>query len=275
VTAELRLAKMSAAGNDFVVLEREEFRRLGGSAEDWIRRICRRGLSVGADGVLLLERLGEERVGVTFHNPDGSEAFCGNATRCAARFARLRGWASGRMVLATAVGDVPAEAGPDGVRIELPGPTDLGVLEIGLAGQPGLRGQHVIAGVPHFVLVVDEVTEAPLERWGPYLRRHPSFGPSGTNVDVISAGQDGSTKIRTWERGVEAETLACGSGAVAAALVVRIQRGATTTRLVPASGVPLDVELVQAGERSGKAILAGDARLILEGRVGPEATTGF
>jgi len=212
---------------------------------------------------------------VTFYNPDGSEAFCGNATRCAARFALLRGWAGERMVLSTSVGEVPAEVSPDRVRIELPGPTDLGLLDIEPSARPSLRGRHVIAGVPHFILTVDEVSDAPLDLWGPELRRHPRFGPEGTNVDVISTGPDGTLKIRTWERGVEGETLACGSGAVAAALVSFVEGGEATIRLMPSGGVPLQVEFLGPRDRPRTAVLTGDARMVLEGRVGPEAVRGF
>ncbi len=269
----LRVTKMSGAGNDFIVLGPEEARRLAGDLPEWARRVCRRGLSVGADGVLVVEPCGADRVRVVFVNPDGRESFCGNGSRCAARFAHLRGRAGGFMTLQTLIGDVPAEVDGEIVRLSLTFPEDRGSVRLE-KGSARLEGRFLVAGVPHFVAVVDDVAVAPLEIWGPWIRRHPRFAPDGTNVNLISWRPDGTLAIRTWERGVEGETLACGTGAVAAAAVVRARASPEGVRVVPASGVPLVVAFRQRSDRE-IAVLEGDARLVFEGTLTEEATSGF
>jgi diaminopimelate epimerase len=263
----LPVTKMSGAGNDFVVLDAAA----AASVQDlraWVRRVCRRGLSVGADGVLVVSPE-DGAVRVRFYNPDGGEAFCGNGSRCAARFAVLRGLAGRSLRLRTAAGEVAAEVIGDRVRLRLPAPRDLGPWE-GRAGGEPLAGRRIVAGVPHLVLEVEDVAAAPLERWGPALAHAPEFGAHGTNVDVVSARAEGGLSIRTWERGVEGETLACGSGAVAAGLFAAIGGRGSDLTLVPASGIPLRV---QAGPDA--AFLEGDARVVFEGTLSEEAISGW
>ena len=262
--------KMSGAGNDFIVLGPGQAERIGADKTGWIRRVCRRRLSVGADGVLVVEPGGGDRVKVTFRNPDGSPAFCGNGSRCAARFAHISGMAGTAMTLETAAGDLAAEIVGDQVRLRLPAPIDHGVKNFDLGGQR-VAGRFVSAGVPHFVVVDRDFAADALQRWGPPIRRDPVFGPDGANLDLVRRSEDGSLRVRTWERGVEGETLSCGSGAVAAAFVVRLANGPRTARVVPASGIPLTVQLPGAPEHPDAAILEGDARLIFEGRLGVDA----
>ena len=266
--------KMSGAGNDFIVLGPEEAALVGGDVATWARRVCRRGVAVGADGVLVVAQAGAGTIEVRFLNPDGGEAFCGNGTRCAARFAVERGWAPPHLVLRTAIGDVPAEVGAGAVSLRLPPPHDAGAREIEVQGSV-LLVRCVQAGVPHAVIEVPDVHAAPLARWGPALRRHDAFGPQGTNVDVLSRTSDGEILVRTWERGVEGETLSCGSGAVAAALVALAGTGRTHVRVVPASRIPLEVTIPGLPDAPEAAILVGDARIVFEGILDPEATAGF
>lgn len=274
MSAGPRLVKMSAAGNDFLVLDAEGLGRVKGDLAGWVRRICRRGLSIGADGVLLVEPAGPDRVRVKFLNPDGSPAFCGNGSRCAARYARDRGFAGPTMVLETEIGELPAEVLDERVRLTLPPPRDAGPRTLEWPGRQ-LAGRSIRAGVPHFVVRTAAVAEAPLERWGPRVRRHPAFGEEGTNLDLVAPRPDGRLEIRTWERGVEGETLACGSGAVAAAYAARLEGGPERVTLLPASGVPLTVLLPGPAESPELAILEGDARFVFEGVTGPDATRGF
>ena len=261
----LRFAKMSGAGNDFVVLGPQGIAELPDDVGGWVRRVCRRGLSVGAAGVLLVEPDDAGRIRVRFHNPDGSDAFCGNGSRCAARFARLEGLAGDTMTPATSAGELAARVEEERVRLELPPPRDDGELTLEL-GAETLRGRRIHAGTPHFVTSVENPAAAPLERWGPGVRHHPQFAPRGVNLDVVRI--DGShVQLRTWEKGVERETLACGSGAVAAAFAARAHGAGERVIVVPASGVALEVEF---GEAHGVA-LVGDARLVYEGCLDPEA----
>lgn len=270
----MRIVKISGAGNDFVVIGPDEAAILGDGLVGWTRRVCRRGLSVGADGVLVVEPSRKGHVRVRFLNPDGAEAFCGNGSRCAARYAGLRGWTDGpSVVLDTAAGEVEARVETSSIRLELRAPTDLGPMVLDLDGVD-IEGRHIDAGVPHFVTIVPDVAFAPLELWGPAVRRHPRFGDAGTNLDVVTLGTS-EISLRTWERGVEGETLACGSGAVASALVARQQGAAETVRVVPASGIALTVGLPGPATSPRAAILEGDARIVFEGELRAEGIEGF
>ncbi|NIM00793.1 MAG: diaminopimelate epimerase [Acidobacteria bacterium] len=262
---------MSGAGNDFLVVGPADAARLGEDRASWARRVCRRGISFGCDGVVIVEACATDRVRVSFVNPDGSSAFCGNGSRCAARFAHLEGLAGRTMVLETAVGEVPAEILPDGVRLELSAPEDHGEIVIEGAGRAH-RGRFVTAGIPHFVQFVDDPGTAPLEEWGPLLRRHAYFGSAGTNVNLASLDA-GRVRLRTWERGVEGETLCCGSGAVAAAFAARRHGAPQRVEVVPASGIPVFVELPGDMATPRAAILEGEARVLFRGEIDPEAWT--
>jgi len=265
---------MSGAGNDFIVVEAERFPGLPADLESWTRRICRRGLSAGADGVLVVERQETGTIGVRFINPDGSEAFCANGSRCAARFAHLRGMADRSMILETSAGTVPAEVVGNEVRLTLPLPVDRGRVALEISGERH-EGWWIVAGSPHFVEFVDDPAAVPLERWGPLIRRHPDFGPDGVNVNLAAGdGKDGLI-LRTWERGVEDESLACGSGAVASAFAARLAGAGDSIRVLPRSGIPLFVGFRETGDDPGQAVLVGDARVILEAELSEEATLGF
>lgn len=272
--AAIRFTKMSGAGNDFVVLEADEASRLGEALAAWVRRVCARGVSVGADGVIVVRREGDGVIGMRFLNPDGGAAFCGNGTRCAARFARQRAWAGDTMVISTQIGEVPAEILGDRVRITLPPPEDHGRLTLEVEGRR-FAGRHVVAGTPHFVVPFEDLAAAPILEAGRPLRRHPHFGDAGTNVDFVAWRSDAALGIRTFEKGVEGETLSCGSGAVAAAFAARIDGAAAIVRVVPWSGVPLQVSFPGPVDRPLAAVLEGDARVVFEGSLNPEAVEGF
>src|SRR5262249_24600051 len=150
--------------------------------------------------------------------------FCGNGSRCAARFAVMSGLASWPVLLQTDCGVLRAEPAPgdNDVRIEVPAPTPPVLRRLALHERT-YEGSLLTAGVPHFVLRVDDPRAVDVARLGAALRAHPDLGPEGANVDFVGpAGADGGGRrsLRTFERGVEAETLACGSGAIAVASVL-------------------------------------------------------
>lgn len=272
---KVRACKMSGAGNDFVVVRADESERLGDRLVEWTRAICRRGVSIGADGVLVVGGGADSPVTVRFLNPDGSEAFCGNGSRCAARFAALQGLAGRSMVLATSAGLVPADVlDHERVRLRLPVPRTLGTAIVTVGGT-AIEGCHVDAGSPHFVVAVPDVAGAPLERWGPVMRRAEIFAPAGVNVDLIATRSDGGLEIRTWERGVEGETLSCGSGAIAAAAAARLRHPRRTVfEVLPRSHMPLTVRFVESDEQVPTVEFEGDARVVFEGLVTAEALRG-
>jgi diaminopimelate epimerase len=266
----LPFVKMSGAGNDFVVLDASTWETVPGDRALWVRAVCRRGVSVGADGVLVVGPDGAGRVRVSFFNPDGGEAFCGNGSRCAARYAAAGGAAPAAMTLATAVGDVPARVNGGVVRLTLPAPRDLGAIVLEGAAET-FRGRRIIAGVPHVVIPVAGLASYPLERVGPVLRRHPELGPSGANVNLVESDERGRIHVRTWERGVENETLSCGTGAVAVAMAARLDGAPDHVVVVPRSALSLTVTIEGDPARPISASLEGDARFIFEGVLHAEA----
>ena len=270
----IEIVKMSGAGNDFIVVGPEQRDAIGADRREWIRRICRRRLSIGADGVLFVRSTGRDRVEVIFHNPDGSKAFCGNGSRCAARFAHANGMAASPMILETATGEVAANLEGDKVRLRLPAPVDLGTMPLNPRDN-SVSGYFVRAGVPHFVILDAALGPEALSQWGPRIRRDARFGPDGTNFDLVTRTDPDRLDLRTWERGVEGETLSCGSGAVAAAFAARLDGGAATLRVVPASGIPLTVDLPGPPHAPEAAVLTGDARFLFSAVVNDEATRGF
>jgi diaminopimelate epimerase len=266
---------MSGAGNDFVVVDAPTWDAIPGDRSAWVRGVCLRGVSVGADGVLVVGPAEAGRVKVTFFNPDGGEAFCGNGSRCAARYAVVKGMAPGpSIVLSTAVGDVPAELDGDDVTLTLPPPQDRGAVDLP-NGTGTVRGRFVLAGVPHVVIPVEGLDAYPLVTSARQWRRHEIFGPDGANVNVVERDAAGRVRVRTFERGVEGETLACGTGAVAAAYAARLAGAADPLTIVPASGIPLRVALPGSAHRPDAARLSGDARFVFEGLLSREGITGL
>lgn len=215
-----RFSKYSGAGNDFVLVEAEEAER--SDPARLARRICPRATGVGVDGLILVRSLSPERVRVRFFNPDGSEfSTCGNGSRCAARYAVERGFADGpEVTLVTDAGDVEAEVRADRVALRyrldarVERPLDV---RVGDTARPAWLVQ---IGTPHLVVRMPDLPEEGFQEQARPLRHHPALGSEGANVDFVEVSGTGEARIRTFERGVEGETLACGSGAMAAALAL-------------------------------------------------------
>jgi len=234
--------KMQGAANDFVVIDHRE-RPLGEPSAAQLAWLCDRRRGIGADGVLLLEGDPGLDFAMRYWNSDGRPAeFCGNGARCIARFALDLGLGTeGTVRFATAVGEKSARRLPDG-RISL------AFGRIGRASEPitleacgrSFTGRFVRAGVPHFITPVDDLARAPLAEWGAALRRHSHFGVEGANVDLVEPRGAGLA-MRTFERGVEGETLACGSGAMASALWWAAEGTGSPVSVLTAGGDTLSV----------------------------------
>ncbi len=266
--------KMSGAGNDFLVWG--EPVTVGAAEIIAIRRLCRRGTGVGADGVLFVHPDGPGRVIVDYRNADGSVGrFCGNGTRCAARFAVLRGMAAERLVVKTGWGDVEAHVEKRRVTLSLPEPVAAGrtVSSLDPTGTLARDAFAVAVGVPHVVAFAAEgvdLAALDLSRFGPALRRHPEMR-EGANANVARVVAPSRLLVRTWERGVEAETLACGSGVVATAVTAcALGLARAPVALETRSGETLVVDFRFAGEVARDVTLAGDARVVFEGTLTPE-----
>jgi diaminopimelate epimerase len=263
---------MSGSGNDFVVFDSranlsgvDPFERTSA-----IEALCARGTGVGADGVVFVAEGGRggAALAMRYYNCDGSRgAFCGNATLCVTRLATELGIGpGGSLILETDSGLVPARLGAHGPEIDLPAITESSLDASELALEPGERRiGFAMAGVPHLVVRCDDVESMPVEARGRALR-YSDFRADGANVNFVSS-RGGEWSIRTYERGVEGETLACGSGAIASALLLaRWNESGDTTSLTTRSGRVLTVRLERAGE-SWKPTLAGEGRIVFTGEI--------
>ncbi len=215
--------KMNGSGNDFIVINNREHIVEKNIEEmtvrEFVKKVCTRRLSVGADGLILIEKDDEYDFSWRFFNNDGSEVeMCGNGSRCAARFAVLNNIAPLTMRFRTIAGIIEAQiTGLRTVKVQLTKPKDY-IEELKLEGIE-MPASFINTGVPHVVYFVEDVESVDVKELGKKTRYHEHFKPEGTNVNFAQVVGESSIKIRTYERGVEDETLACGTGATAAALI--------------------------------------------------------
>ncbi len=270
---QVPFAKMSGSGNDFILID-NRFRVLQESKlAAFIAGVCRRRLSAGADGVILIEASETADFRWRFFNSDASPAeMCGNGARCAARFAFLQGICGARLRFETGAGRVEAQVEGMRVKVKMPDPQDLRLdLRVDLASGP-LAVSSVNTGVPHAVVLTDGVEGVDVAGLGREIRFHPQFAPAGTNADFICTESSGGIAIRTYERGVEGETLACGTGAVAGALVAAGKLGlGSPVSVRTAGGERLTVYFENRSGDYRNVHQEGDARLIYTGVLHPEA----
>lgn len=265
--------KMSGSGNDFIVIDNRQGIVPEGNLTQFARRICRRRMSAGADGLILVEKSDKVDFKWNFFNSDGSAAeMCGNGARCVARFAYMNGIAGAQMGFETVAGTIRAQVLDERVRIRMTDPCDPVMdAEIEVDGQM-VAYSGINTGVPHVVIRVEDIETADVVGLGRYIRRHPSFSPAGTNVNFMARLGDGAWAVRTYERGVEDETLACGTGIVASALALSMQEGTPAPiTLKTRSGSLLKVYFTAVGERFSDVFLEGDARLIYQGELMADA----
>jgi len=268
-----RFVKMAGGGNDFVVFEADGS-RLAEAERRQIALLCRRGLSVGADGALFLRPGRNGEVRLDYFNADGGLAsFCANGTRCAARYAARRGLVETQEpVIETGWGKIRSHVAADEVTLWLP--------PFPAPGQAIPVSEEAVApvalpmdvGVPHLVVFVpSDLADLDIARLGPPLRHHPAF-PSGANVDFVQVINKNRIYVRTFERGVEGETLACGSGVVASAVAAERQRCVESpVACGTQSGIDFVVSFTEKEGMMTDVMLTGDAREIYSGEFGPDA----
>jgi diaminopimelate epimerase len=267
--------KMSGCGNDFIIIDNRSGRWSEFETPAFVKAVCREKLSVGADGLIFIEKSDNADFKWQFFNSDGSRAeMCGNGARCAARFAVLNGITGTTLSFETIAGIIHAEVHGSIVKTQLSRPRDLQLGQSIEVDGTAITVHSINTGVPHAVLFVDDLAGAPIKELGSKIRFHEHFQPAGTNVNFISIENDGSIAIRTYERGVEDETLACGTGSVAAALVcIAMGRAASPVLVRTRGGDRLKVYAEPARPPFSEAYLEGGASLIYTGEICPEAYT--
>jgi diaminopimelate epimerase len=256
---KIKFTKMSGAGNDFIFLG-PEYVSLKDRASGIASKLCRRRLAVGADGLVLVEKT-PDGIYMHYYNSDGSRAaFCGNGARCLVRFCVEKCIATSPVTFRSDAGVHTGEVTDSGVRLSVEPPSLVGETELSIDGHSH-AATHVVAGVPHAVLLVDDIEAIDVEGLGREIRNHPVFGEAGANADFVAPGRTGAYAIRTFERGVERETLACGSGCIAAAHAIRGKGlAAGEVKLEVRSGAVLTAEFVDDA-----AYLSGPADIVYEG----------
>ena len=265
--------KMSGTGNDFIIIDNRDGRVDEDRLTEFIQKVCRRKLSVGADGLILIESCDNADFRWRFYNSDGSLAeMCGNGARCAARFAFLNGIAGENLSFETDAGIIHGQVKDGGAKVKIPDPADLRLnYAINLESGP-MTVSSINTGVPHVVVMQDNVEEVDVSGLGRQIRYHKMFAPAGTNVNFICQQKTGHLAIRTYERGVEDETLACGTGSIASALVASCMTNATSPiRLITRSGESLTIYFRENNRVFTDVYLEGDARLIYTGELNQDA----
>jgi diaminopimelate epimerase len=269
VASSIRFFKMSGAGNDFVVIDNREG-VVPEPATTFAARVCARQAAVGADGLLLLEPSARKDFRMRYFNTDGSEAeMCGNGGRCIARFASMVGAAGRRMEFENLAGDFRAALTEgERVRLEMTDPHSLKLsLELAVAGQQ-MTVHSLNTGVPHVIVPWHDLTTAPVVEMGRALRHHEAFAPKGTNVNFVKVTGPNAIAVRTYERGVEDETLACGTGSVASAIVAALLgRVSSPVSVTVRSGSVLGVHFALEGEQAREVALEGEAVVLFEGEL--------
>ncbi|BCS89325.1 diaminopimelate epimerase [Pseudodesulfovibrio sediminis] len=219
--------KMQGCGNDFVIIDNRELGVPESSMKDWAIALCARAFGIYADGLFFLENSDDPDQDYRWHfyNSDGSRAeMCGNASRCAGKLAHAIGLAPAEHVFGTDAGSIKAQVlldGPDAGRVKVqltpPQNTETNIV-LDIDGEP-LTVHYSDTGVPHVVVFVDDIKTLDIMDIGPKIRYHEHFAPAGTNVNFAQVLDRNTMLLRTYERGVEGETFACGTGASATQLL--------------------------------------------------------
>ena len=262
---KLHFTKMNGAGNDFVMLDNRDLSRQLDKAA--IARLCDRNRGVGADGLIAVEpaQNGAD-FRMRYYNADGGEAeMCGNGARCFARFASRIAGKNGAITFETQAGVIGARLLGDEVQLDMSAPHSFATGTKLKVGNETLTVHFLNTGVPHAIVFVDDLEKTDIVGLGAGLRHHPHFAPKGTNANFVGKLPDGSIAIRTYERGVENETLACGTGVTAAALIfARLAGAASPVRVQVRGGDTLKVGFETDGEGWKNVTLTGPADFVFE-----------
>ena len=261
--------KMNGAGNDFVLIDNRA--RSIRMAREQVVRICDRHRGIGADGLILLVPPSSDKADWAweFYNSDGSTGeMCGNGARCFARFVQQRLGLNRDFTFETEAGIILARFEGDRVRVTLTDPSGLQLSQKILLKDGPQTVHSINTGVPHAVLFVPDADKAMVLQLGPELRRHAHFSPKGTNVNFVQVLAPHHIRVRTFERGVEGETLACGTGVTASALIAaRVHHFNSPVRVQVQGGDQLEVDFREQDGRFSNVCLSGPAEFVFQGSI--------
>ena len=264
---KISFAKLSGAGNDFVIIDNRQ-NIIPGNLTDFVSKVCARRVSVGADGLLLVENSDVADFGMRYFNSDGGEVeTCGNGARCIARFAYDEKIVSTReMDFETRAGIYSAQIMEDSVKLRMSDAVGMR-LDFSLTLSDGVHTvSFANSGVPHVVFSVDDLEKTDVVKLGRETRYHKDFQPEGTNANFVKMRDGDALDIRTYERGVENETLACGTGCIAAAIIAAATDKASSPVVAyTRGGYLLKVYFTLTSKGAKEVFLEGDARVICRG----------
>lgn len=265
----LHFTKMHGAANDFIMLDDRE------KVVPWqdyvlMSLLATRRTGVGSEGIILIQKSKRADFRMRFLNPDGTEVdMCGNGARCAAWFAHKIGAAPRSMTMETSCGLLDAEILDDcNVKVWMPEPTARSYgIKISVDGQM-IEGDYINTGVPHFVVHTESPEAIDIDTLGRAIRLHPAFAPEGVNVDFVALRESNRLSMRTYERGVEAESGACGTGAVAAAITtVEAHAGTLPITVRTSGGFMLNIDADWRNNRCTGSTLTGPVREVYRGTI--------
>ncbi|MBN3038559.1 MAG: diaminopimelate epimerase [Candidatus Omnitrophica bacterium] len=275
---KIEFSKMVASGNDFVLIDRFKTRLPleKNQISKLAKEVCQRKHSIGADGLLLIEPSKKADFKLRIFNPDGSEVdMCGNGSRCAALYAAQNNIGSrGKKVIETLAGNLFAQVKKEKVKIKMTRPKDIRLrFSLDVDGNT-YNVNYINTGVPHVVCFVQSLDKISVGEMGRAIRYHSEFQPQGTNANFVEVLSKGHIKLRTYERGVEEETLACGTGCVASGIITtydmqnRINTGRHKVRVSTKGGETLSVYFKVIKDKTiDEVFLEGKAKLVYEGKL--------
>lgn len=267
---KLSFVKAEGTGNDFVIVDAADLSSLT-NLSSLAKNLCCRKKSIGADGLLIYEQTARGDFKMRIFNPDGSEAeMCGNGIRCIAQYAKkIKRLKKDNFNIETKAGNIAIDYLKEDVpRLKLPPPRDLKLdFKLDVDGED-VDVNYVIVGVPHIVLLCDKLDEVDIADLGRKMRFHKDFAPGGTNVNFVKVTSSNSLKVRTYERGVEEETLACGSGVSASAFIAfLLEKVRPPVSVTTSGGETLKVYIEGTKEKIEGLYLEGKANLVFRGEI--------
>ncbi len=260
----IEFTKLSGTGNDFILFDNRN-KRYSGTENEYFKKICQRRVAVGADGILLIENSEKFDFSLSYFNSDGSVGeMCGNGARSAAYFAFIEKIAPADMRFDVLGVPYQAKIENDGVSLFMPPPKEIKEYPEALEDPDFQEGGYLNVGVPHYVLFVKDVQRVDVEQAGRKYRFHKAFQPWGTNTNFVQLIDQDTIKIRTYERGVEEETLACGTGTISAAILAHKQKGIQLPVKVHALGGILRVNFA---DDLSRITLEGQVKITYQGEL--------